>query len=281
MARKDYVIFSIASGLVALVTFAFPAQVIGVFSGLVGASPSRVLYELNLGPALAKDARSRLVRPLTSPEIQELKTAIHECAKPISSLFCSIVEKYAMMGEVHAQLAMGTMLDGQYAGYDKSQRVDWLKVAFAQGGLEIFKHAIAQLQNSNQIAGDQGNGQAETLTMSSPNQGSYPTPQNGWPLNNPFASMPPPGQSSAYDETLRQVLLERAMQPNPQTPIFQSATNTMTSMPQISDSGQSQPTRILTPAGPQTYVDQNGAVYAGAGPHGVVNTQTGEFSPTN
>ena len=41
------------------------------------------------------------------------------------------------------------------------------------------------------------------------------------------------------------------------------------------------PPAILNRAGPGTYSDGNGDIYAQAGPHGVVNTRTGEFSPTN
>jgi hypothetical protein len=36
---------------------------------------------------------------------------------------------------------------------------------------------------------------------------------------------------------------------------------------------------ILNPAGPGTYTSTTGDVYTQAGPHGVVNTETGEFSP--
>lgn len=49
------------------------------------------------------------------------------------------------------------------------------------------------------------------------------------------------------------------------------------SQPQV---GSSSPV-ILNPAGPRTYSDGNGGVYTQAGPHGVVNTGTGEFSPVN
>lgn len=38
---------------------------------------------------------------------------------------------------------------------------------------------------------------------------------------------------------------------------------------------------ILNPAGPGLYSDPSGDTYTQAGPHGVVNTRTGEFSPTN
>ena len=38
---------------------------------------------------------------------------------------------------------------------------------------------------------------------------------------------------------------------------------------------------ILNRAGPGTYSDEGGDIYTEAGPHGVVNTRTGEFSPTN
>jgi hypothetical protein len=39
------------------------------------------------------------------------------------------------------------------------------------------------------------------------------------------------------------------------------------------------PPVILNPAGPGTYTSTTGDVYTRAGPHGVVNTETGEFSP--
>jgi hypothetical protein len=38
---------------------------------------------------------------------------------------------------------------------------------------------------------------------------------------------------------------------------------------------------ILNPAGPGTYSDASGDSYTQAGPHGVINNRTGEFSPTN
>lgn len=38
---------------------------------------------------------------------------------------------------------------------------------------------------------------------------------------------------------------------------------------------------VLNPAGPGQYSDASGTVYIQAGPHGVVNEATGEFSPTN
>lgn len=38
---------------------------------------------------------------------------------------------------------------------------------------------------------------------------------------------------------------------------------------------------VLNQAGPRTYSDSNGDFYTQAGPHGVINTRTGEFSPTN
>jgi hypothetical protein len=39
------------------------------------------------------------------------------------------------------------------------------------------------------------------------------------------------------------------------------------------------PPVILSPAGPGTYTSTTADVYTQAGPHGVVNTETGEFSP--
>lgn len=44
--------------------------------------------------------------------------------------------------------------------------------------------------------------------------------------------------------------------------------------------GDSSPA-ILNRAGPGTYSGGNGDIYTQAGPHGVINTRTGEFSPTN
>jgi hypothetical protein len=38
---------------------------------------------------------------------------------------------------------------------------------------------------------------------------------------------------------------------------------------------------VLNPSGPRTYTDSAGGVYTQAGPHAVVNTQTGELIPTN
>lgn len=38
---------------------------------------------------------------------------------------------------------------------------------------------------------------------------------------------------------------------------------------------------ILTPSGPTTYTDGQGVTYARSGPHGAVNTTTGQFVPTN
>ena len=294
MTRKDYVVLSVASGAVALIAFVFPAQVIGDLSGLFGASPSYVLYELNMGPALAKDARSRQARPLTDPEAQQLKTSIRECGKPASELFCSIVENYAMKGEVHAQLIMGTMLDGQYPGSDKSQRAEWLKVAFAQGGLAILQQAFSKVESSYQAAGIATNGPGAPMAMYNPYQGSSASTRNPSSAYDPAMLASQPGVNSAHDYAVRQALLESAMQPRPDPLEFHSQPYAPPGTPPLPDYGQNSPTvqapaiiannpqpHILSPAGPQNYVDQNGTVYAGAGPHGVINTQTGEFSPTN
>ena len=286
MTRKDYVVLSVASGAVALIAFVFPAQVIGDLSGLFGASPSYVLFELNLGPALAKDAQTRLPRPLTNPEAQELAAAVRECGTTLKSNCLPTVGKYALMGEVHAQIMMG-ILSGADAStkIGQAEAVNWYKLAFQQGGRSILQGALARSENSAEIVGDDGGRTAQTHDHV-PLFGAQP----GSAQIQPTTPMQLTG--GTQDDSLRQALLENAMKQPAGVPTYHAYPQTSAVAPVLPDTDQSsarsaaitangQAPHILSPAGPQNYVDQNGTVFAGAGPHGVVNTQTGEFSPTN
>jgi len=307
MHRKDYAVFSVACGVVALATFIFPSQVVGIFTRPFGASPSYVMYELHLGPALAADARSRLAHPLTESELQELKTDIHDCGKPGTQSLCATVEKYAMKGEVHAQLAMGVMLDSQYAAFDNSQKFPWLRVAFSQGGLPILQQALANIEKSNQLISGQANNQAIDLqddraklleaamnnpnmsfeqmqALLHPNQGAYPVQPIAPPAYSSAASAPTidiNGNLNGSARQIPQMPIYSATAPNSPMPTYEAPPNPAPPTPSPTYLVQSRPTRILTPSGPQNYTDQDGTVYTGAGPHGLVNTQTGQFIPTN
>lgn len=105
---------------------------------------------------------------------------------------------------------------------------------------------------------------------------------NGYPSPSPSMAYPGISQQSAYAQSV-EATAPRPIQPPPSVLDQPSASREYRQrQPQTSipESGIGS-TQILNPAGPGTYSDGSGDIYAQAGPHGVDNTRTGAFSPTN
>lgn len=131
------------------------------------------------------------------------------------------------------------------------------QVAKEQGG----KISIAQMMALSKMYGQLYGTQP---TYGPPPPATYTSPPSGY---RDLGSMP--GQAAygaarrsveeAYgtESASREYLSDRTVRPTVDNPI------------------------ILNRAGPGQYSDQNGDIYTQAGPNGVVNTRTGEFSPVN
>lgn len=277
--KSDWVIFAGAVTLV--LAFTPEAKPMREFAeGLIGtptaSQPDRIVPS-DLRAELAQPA---LFRELETAEMEELfqGMALHLHGRDAEAL--PILGKFALLGDVRAQGAIGGMFYfGRGLPLDRDEGIRWLRLAARQGGLPERQALAAALSGSWEW--DDSSADPEMAYAPSTPQ----APQYSPTLPMPTRSRYGPG----YDASMAYGTGEMI---SPTAPMGARASveqaygsgsasrrysNALGTTPQI---GAGSPT-ILNRAGPGTYSDESGDNYTQAGPHGVVNTRTGEFSPTN
>jgi hypothetical protein len=208
----------------------------------------------------------------------------------------SIIGKYALLGDDMAQHAIGGMYAfGQGLPLDREEGLRWLALASAQGNLGAaeltatikatpgWERRVAALSAAAQANAEPEQSHAASGLVYS--EGPFPAPQydpNAIPRGSAYAapnsafsnSAAPPIAGSGNAPMGARASIEQAYGSAPAGRRYSGA---QAGLPPI---GSSSPI-VLNRAGPGTYSDGSGDIYAQAGPQGVVNTRTGEFSPTN
>lgn len=222
----------------------------------------------------AENASPSLVKPLQSADLQELLGGMRFLLSDQFEKALPILSRYANLGDPRAQWAMGSIYYfGLGLPQDRSQALQWFRLAANQGNPSDVD-TLAQAAEG-------------TLVWDKPSQqpaysGSIPTyvaPPTALAQNNDMYAPPVPIPTHA------QILSPSA---SPTIGAFVPVVRSYGSEPsnRIDDSNMPRPARmqdpaILNRAGPNSFSDQNGGTYTSAGPHGVINNQTGQFSPTN
>lgn len=248
--------------------------------GLIGSSSPSKPDRISSSELRAELAQPALFRELETAELEELfqGMAYHLHGRDAEAL--PILGKFALLGDVRAQGAIGSMYYfGRGLPLERDEGIRWLRLAARQGGLTERQALAAALSGTWQWDG----------SSAEPEMAYAPSA----PKAAGFAPALPPQTRSGYApgyEASMAYGTGTAISPSPPMgarrsveeaygsgPASRRYSGTMGGAPQIG-AGSSV---ILNRAGPGTYSDGSGDIYTQAGPHGVINTRTGEFSPTN
>jgi len=258
--------------------------------GLFGLPASSGTHDLD--PELAAQ---KLSTPLQAAEFDELLQGISYYAQARYDDGTPIIGKYAMLGDALAQQTIGGMYAfGQGLPIDRAEALRWLTLAANQGSQGAAQLAAqikatpdwemraAALALATNASPKWSNLQAEPAQV---NRGSLPTIDYS-----PGLSGQPPlhngpdygaGSLSSGDTMVSPSAPTGARASVEEAYGSGSASRARSSVLGGIPLGRDSSTVILNRAGPGTYSDGNGDIYTQAGPHGVINTRTGEFSPTN
>jgi Sel1 repeat len=246
----------------------------------------------SLNPELAAP---NLSAPLQAAEMDELLQGIADHAAARFDAALPIIGKYAMRGDVLAQKILGGMYAfGQGVPVDREEALRWLTLAANQGDggatelaarikatpdWERRAAALAVATSSNP------DGSRPEADPTQANRGSLPPIDYG-----PGLSVQPPSyngsNSGAGSPYGRGTLVSPSAPMGARASVEQAygsgsaSRGHSSALTGIPPGGDSSPV-ILSRAGPGTYSAGNGDIYTQAGPNGVINTRTGEFSPTN
>ena len=266
---------------VAFLAFQPEAEAVRDFAkGLMGSPTASQPVLIGPGELRAELAQQALFRELETGELEELfqGMALHLHGRDAEAL--PILSKFALLGDVRAQGAIGGMYYfGKGLPLDRDEGIRWLQIAARQGGLSERQALAAALSG----AWEWDTSSAEPEMAYAPSAPQAPQ----------YAPMPPVRTHSrygpGYDASMAygtggttsptapmgaRASVEQAYGSGSASRRYSDALGTT---PQI---GAGSPV-ILNRAGPGTYSNESGDIYTQAGPHGVVNTRTGEFSPTN
>lgn len=290
MDDKRFAICVILGGMVLGVASLASPSVRAFTDGFLGLPSSPDTRALN--PELAAPTLSA---PLETAEFDELLQGISYHAQARYGEAIPIIGKYAMRGDASAQTVIGAMFAfGQGLSIDRAEALRWLTLAANQGdrgATELAaqikatpdweRRAIALAAATNANA-DWSRPEAEPAQAG---RGSPPPEYygSGLSVQPPSYNNPNYGADNPYS---------RGTMVSPSAPMGArasvddaygsgSASRGRSSALGSIPSGQDSSAAILSRAGPGTYSDRNGDIYTQAGPQGVINTRTGEFSPTN
>lgn len=272
MARAQSIAAVIYVGLASFGLLTGPLRV-AVFG-----SPARSADSpISIGNIKADTASATLRAPLQTEQMSELFQGLSYLLHDNYPAAAPILGKYALMGDARAQNAIGAMY---YAGMgfpaDRAEAIRWFRLAAAQGGEPERETLISAINGTWQWNGavpepvyasnSPGVPQPDFSVPTRSLGNEYPRSSPGYPTPN-LGDVPTLGARRSIDDAYGSAPASGRSIPAgrpPATPPldFQSSPN-------------------LFPAGPGTYSDDRGNIYTQAGPHGVVDTQTGEFTPTN
>lgn len=248
--------------------------------GLIGSPTASQPASIEIGELRAELAQPALFRELETGELEELFQGMNYHLQGKDAEAVPILGKFALLGDVRAQSAIGGMFYfGKGLPLDPDEGIRWLQRAARQGGLPERQALAAALSGTWQwdhsstepeIAYAPSAPQVLQYVPALPAQtGSQYSPglETGvaYGKGGSVSASAPIGARASVEQTYGAGSASRRY------------TDGLGNTPQI---GSASPV-ILNQAGPGTYSDANGDIYTQAGPNGVVNTRTGEFSPTN
>lgn len=277
--KSDLVIWGVAGAII--VAFAPIGEPVREFAkGLIGSPATSQPDRIGPSDLRAELAQPALLRELETSELEELfqGMTLHLHGKDAEAL--PILGKFALLGDVRAQGAIGGMYYfGRGLPLDQTEGIRWLRLAARQGGLTERQELAAALSGTWQW--DDSGAEAEmAYAPSAPQEQPYvpAQPERTRPRFSPgyeagvvygtggtISPSAPMGARAAVEQAYGSGSASRR-----HSDALGTALQT----------GAGSPT-ILNRAGPGTYSDERGDIYTQAGPNGVVNTRTGEFSPTN
>jgi len=241
-------------------------------------------------------AASALDSPLRREEVEELLHGAELYLKGRYAEAIPIIGKYALLGDDMAQSVIGAMyVFGQGFPLNKEEGLRWLTLAAAQGdqgatqlvaainATPQWEQRVAALAAALSETGEWR--EVDTVSRLANSEGALVAPQYDFQPITRRNSYPPP--RSVYDSSSPFAMIRPSSpQLGARASIDQAYRDEPASRRYISPPSPSRPLDfgspvILNRAGPGTYSDASGDIYAQAGPHGVVNTRTDEFSPTN
>lgn len=277
--KSDLVAWGIVGAIfVALAPIGKPVREFA--KGLIGAPAASQPDRIGPGELRAELAQPALFRELETGELEELfqGMALHLHSRDAEAL--PILGKFALLGDVRAQGAIGGMYYfGRGLPIDQAEGIRWLRLAARQGGLTERQQLAAALSGTWQWD-DSGAEPEMAYAPRAPQAPQYvPTlPERTRAGYGPgYEASIAYGTGGAISPTApmgARASVEQAYGSGSASRRYSDALGTT---PQT---GAGSPL-VLNRAGPGTYSDERGDVYTQAGPHGVVNTRTGEFSPTN
>lgn len=236
----------------------------------------------SLGPhdLRAELAQPALFRELETGEMEELfqGMALHLHGRDAEAL--PILGKFALLGDLRAQGTIGGMYYfGRGLPLDRDEGIRWLRLAARQGGAPEREALAAAIAGSWEWEASNAE-PAMAYAPSAPQAPQY-APMLPVPTRSRYGS--------GYDASLAYGT-NRTISPTApmgaRASVEQAYGSGSASRRYSDPLGTTHQTGagsvvILNRSGPGTYSGESGDIYTQAGPHGVVNTRTGEFSPTN
>jgi hypothetical protein len=248
--------------------------------GLIGLPTASKPTGLQVSELRAELAQPALFRELDTGESKELFEGMVLYLHGREAEALPILGKFALLGDVGAQSAIGSMYYfGKGLPPNRDEGIRWLSLAARQGGVPERQALAAALSGTWEW--DNSNAEPEMAYAPSTPQELRYAPALPEQARSRFGPGFDASIANATGGTISpspalgaRASVEQAYGSGSAGRRYSDAIGTA---PQI---GAGSP-EILNRAGPGTYSDGNGDIYTQAGPHGVVNTRTGEFSPTN
>ena len=218
--------------------------------------------------------------PLTTEQMSELFKGSAQFINRDYAEAAPILGKYALMGNARAQSAIGVMYySGLGVKVDRAEAIKWLRLSAAQGD-EPGRLFLAEVTSAAMALQRPDKQPADVEVSAAPRAGGVQSEQVEFGTPRRAEISPSDSQSSIRDS------LAAAMQPITPGPAsredipYRRHVTPPTTIPPIPrlDFGDA---LVLNRAGPGSYSDAQGNSYTQAGPHGVINNRTGQFSPTN
>lgn len=219
--------------------------------------------------------------PLTAEQKSELLQGIVFFVNKKYAEAAPVLGKYALMGNSSAQSTIGVMFySGLGVEADRAEAIKWLRLAIAQGD-EPGRLFLADVVSATMASHQQDDPSADVGVPAAVPQGGMDVLSRQVGL---AAPLPPPTTLSDSQPSVRDSLAmaTQPVVPGPASrgypPNRDYAPNLIDAPPAKLNFGSGV---ILSRGGPGFHSAENGDIYTQAGPNGVVNARTGEFSPTN
>lgn len=277
--KSDLVIWGVVGAII--VAFAPIGEPVREFAkGLIGSPATSQPDRIGPSDLRAELAQPALLRELETSELEELfkGMALHLHGRDAEAL--PILGRFALLGDVRAQGAIGGMYYfGRGLPVDRDEGIHWLRLAARQGGMTERQELAAALLGTWQWD-DSGTEAGMAYAPSAPQ-----TPQSVPTLPERAHPRFSPGYEASVAYAIGGTISPNA--PMGARASVEQVYGSGSASRRYSDAlGTAPQTRagsptILNRAGPGNYSDERGDIYTQAGPNGVVNTRTGEFSPTN